>query len=86
MNDLVVNSKLTASIINHQYTNTTTAIGEGVIQPGPKSTLINDWKALLDITGLGHSNDTTIITHVEDTILLEDWTKHVLDDNGWGWV
>jgi len=47
--------------------------------------LINDWDGLLDVAGLGHSNNRAILD-IEDTILLEDRAKHSLDNNTWAWV
>jgi hypothetical protein len=47
--------------------------------------LINDGNGLLDIAGLGHSNDSAFL-EIKDTILLEDWAKHSLDDNTGAWV
>ena len=38
---------------------------------------------MLDITGLGHRNNTTIITDIKNTVLLEDRTEHVLDNDRW---
>jgi hypothetical protein len=29
---------------------------------------------------------TSAVLEIEDTVLLEDWTKHGLDDNTWAWV
>jgi hypothetical protein len=51
-----------------------------------KAALVNDWKALLDIASLSHGDNAAVVTDVEDTVLLEDWTKHVLDNNRWRWV
>ena len=40
---------------------------------------------MLDISSLGHGDNTTIVTDVEDTVLLEDGTEHILhDDRGRG--
>ena len=36
---------------------------------------------MLDISSLSHGNNTAVIADVEDTVLLEDWTEHVLDDD-----
>jgi hypothetical protein len=48
--------------------------------------LVKNGKTLLDITSLGHGDDATIITNVQDTVLLEDRTDHVLNNHGWRWV
>jgi len=83
MDHLVVDSKLTASIVNDKDTNTAAAIGKRVVQPRPQSALVNDRKTLLDITSLCHGNDTAVVADVEDTVLFEDGAEHVLDDDGW---
>ena len=72
MDDLVVHGELTSSIIDDQYTNAAAAIGEGVIESRPQSTLINDWKTLLHIASLGHGNNAAVIANVKDTVLLEN--------------
>lgn len=83
MDDFVVDSQLTTAIVDDQNANAATTIGEGVVESGPEAILIDDRQALLDITRLGHGDNAAVITHVEDTICLEDGTKHVLDDDGW---
>lgn len=37
------------------------------------------------LTSLGHGSDGTV-ANIKDTVLLEDRTKHGLNDDGWGWV
>lgn len=81
MDDLVVHSKFTASIIDDQYTDTATAVGEGFIESRPQSTLVNNWKALLHIASLGHGNNATIIANVKDSVLLENGAEHVLHND-----
>ena len=44
--------------------------------------MVNDRETLLDISSLCHGDDAAIIADVKDTVLLEDGTKHVLDDDG----
>ena len=78
---LVVNGQLIASIIDDQDTNASSAIGKAVVESGPQPALINDRETLLDITSLGHSDDATIITDIENTILLEHGAEHALDDD-----
>jgi hypothetical protein len=29
---------------------------------------------------------TSLVMEIEDTVLLEDWTKHGLNDDAWAWV
>ena len=86
MDDLVVNSQFLALIVNDKNANTATAIIEAVGQPAEEVALVEHLQALLDIAGLGHGDDTTIITDVQHAVLLEDWAEHVLDDDGGRWV
>lgn len=81
MNDLVVNSQLTAAIVDDEDTDASAAIGKGFVQSSPQSTLVNNGKTLLDITSLGHGNNAAVVTAVEDTVLLEHRAGHVLDDD-----
>jgi hypothetical protein len=46
-----------------------------------ETTLADDREALLDITGLGHGGDETIVMDIEDTVGLVDRSKHGLDNN-----
>lgn len=34
----------------------------------------------------GEGHLTSAVLEIKDTVLLEDWTKHGLDDNAWAWV
>jgi len=86
VNDLVVNSELLSTIVDDEDTNAATSIVEGLGETAKQVALVNDWKTLLDITRFGHGDDASVITDVEDTVLLEDWAHHVLNDDGWGWV
>jgi len=86
MDDLVVNSQLIPTIVDDKNTNAASAIGKRLIQPRPQTTLIEDRQTLLDITSLGHGDNTAIVTNVEDTVLLEDWAEHILDNDGRRWV
>jgi hypothetical protein len=86
VNDLVVDSKLFAVITDNENADTAAAVVKGLAQAVEQVALVNDGKTLLDITSLGHGDDTTVVTDVEHAVLLEDWAKHVLDDNGWGWA
>jgi hypothetical protein len=85
MEDLQVHGKLTAMVIDDENANAATARLESLGQAGPKIRLINDGNGLLDITGLGHSHDSAFL-EIEDTILLEDWAKHSLNNNTWARV
>lgn len=86
MNDLVIDSELAAFVVDDKHTNGAAAIVERVGQTGEQAALVKDWQALLDIAGLGHGDDAAIIANVKDTVLLEDWSNHVLDDDRWRWI
>jgi hypothetical protein len=86
VNDLVVDNQLTSTVIDDKDTDGATARVEAVANAVEEAALVKDGDALLDITTLGHGNNTAVITNVKDTVLLEDRAEHVLDDNGWGWV
>lgn len=86
MDDLVVDGELTTLITDDKYTNAAAAVVEGVCQAVEEAALVKNRKTLLDITSLGHGDDTAVITDVENAVLLEDWADHVLDNNGWAWV
>ncbi len=57
MEDLHVNSELTAMVTDDKDTNATTTTLEGFRQAVPEVGLIDDGNSLLDITSLGHSNN-----------------------------
>jgi hypothetical protein len=86
MDDLVVDSHLETIIVDDEDADTASAVVEGLSQTSGEAALVEDGKALLDITALGHGDNATILTDVENTVLLEDRTKHVLDNDGWSRV
>lgn len=86
VDNLVVNSQLTALVVDDENPDAATAIVEAVVETGEQAALVEDRQALLNITGLGHGNDAAVIADVKDTVLLEDRAEHVLDNDGGGWV
>lgn len=86
MDNLVVNSKLTALIADDKNANAATAVVERVNEAVEQAALVKDRKTLLDITSLGHGNNAAVVTDVEHAVLLEDRADHVLDNDGWAWV
>lgn len=82
MDDLEVDSKFMTVIIDDKNTNAATAVVEGFGQAFEEVALVKDAKALLDIAGFGHGDNTAIVTDVKNTVLLEDRAEHVLDDDG----
>ena len=83
--DLHVDSELTAGVVENKDSDGTTARLEGVVEAGVQVGLVNDSQTLLDIAGLGHGDDVAIL-HVEDSVLLEDRAEHGLNDNAGGRV
>lgn len=81
MNDLVVNSHLTAIVVDDEDANAATAVVEAVGETAEEAALVKDRKALLDVTSLGHGNDHAVVTDVKDTVLLENRAEHVLDND-----
>jgi hypothetical protein len=86
VNDLVVNDQLRTIFDDAKGADTATAIVESLTNAGEEVALVEDGKTLLDIAALGHSDNTAILADVKNTVLFEDRTKHVLDDDGWRWV
>jgi len=81
VDDLEVDDKFLALVAEDEDADAAAAVVERVSDTGGQAGLVEDRKTLLDITSLGHGNDGTIFTNVEDTVLLEDRTKHVLDND-----
>lgn len=85
VDDLQVDDDLAGTILDDHDADATTATLEGFLQAAPEVGLVKNGKVLLDITSLGHGNNT-LVMEIEDTVLLEDWTKHGLNDDAWAWV
>ena len=86
MDDLVVDSHLHTIILDDEDADTASAVVEGLAEAGVETALVKDGKTLLDIARLGHGDNATVLTDVENTVLLEDRTEHVLDNDGRGRV
>lgn len=86
VDNLVVDSHLHTIVIDDEDADAATAVVERLCQAGDETALVKDGKALLDITRLGHGDNATVLTDVENTVLLEDRTEHVLDNDGGGRV
>lgn len=85
MDDLHVDGELTAVVVEDKDANTATARVEGAGQAGIQVALLADGQVLLDVTGLGHGDDTAGLD-VQDTVLLHDGTEHGLNDDAGGGV
>lgn len=86
MDDFVVNSQLYTIIIDDEDADAATAIIKRLGETLKEIALVKDGKTLLDITSLSHGDDSAILTDVENTVLLEYRTEHVLDNDGWSRV
>jgi hypothetical protein len=86
VDDLVVDSELLAIIVDDKDADGAAAVVERLSQTLEEVALVKDRKTLLDITSLGHGDNTAILADVKNTVLLEDRTQHVLDDDGRGRV
>jgi len=86
VDDLEVDGKLTAAIVNDENADTATAIVKSRGEALKELALVEDWKTLLDVAGLGHSDDAAVIADVQNAVLFEDRAKHVLHNDGWRWV
>lgn len=86
MNDLVVNSHLGTIVVDDEDADAATAVVERLGETLEKVALVNDGKTLLDVTSLSHGDNATVLADVKNTVLLEDRTKHVLDNDGRGRV
>lgn len=85
MDNLHVNSKLAAVVVEDEDTNAAATRLKGTTETRPQVGLVNDRQALLDITTLSHGNDVTALK-VENTVLLEDRAEHGLDNHTGGGV
>jgi hypothetical protein len=86
VDDLVVNSHLQTIVSNDEDADAATTVVERLGEAGEEAALVKDGKALLDITGLSHGDNTTVLTDVKNAVLFEDRAEHVLDNNGRGRV
>jgi len=85
MNRLHVNSQLTAMVGDDQDPDAAAAGFKGFGKTGPEIGLVDDGEGLLDVAGFGHCDDRAIL-QIQNAVLLEDRTKHSLDNNTRAWV
>lgn len=81
MDDLVVNNQFTSTVVDDESTDAAAAIAVGLTDALEETALADDREALLNIAGLGHGGDETIVMDIEDTVGLVDGSKHGLDNN-----
>lgn len=85
VDDLEVDSQLTATVVENQDADAAAAGLEGVGEAGPQVGLVDDGQALLNVAGLGHGSDEAVL-EVEDAVLLENRAEHGLNDDAGGRV
>jgi len=81
MDDLVVDSHLQTIVIDDEDADGATAVVERLGKAGRKTALVKDGETLLDVTSLGHGNNTAVFADVKNAVLLEDRAEHVLDND-----
>jgi len=86
VDDLVVNSQLLSVVGNNQDPDGTRALSESLPQLIPEVALVNDLQSLLDLTRLGHSDELSVVTDVNEPVLLEDWAQEGVENDRWRWV
>ena len=85
MENLHVDSKLLAIVVEDKDADAATARLESLAEAAVEVGLVDKGKTLLNVTGLGHGDNVTV-GHVQNTVLLEDGAKHGLHDNAGGRV
>jgi hypothetical protein len=86
MHNLVVNGQLLSVVSDDQNTNRSTSLSESLSEFVVKVSLVNDLETLLDFTRLGHGDELTVITDVNEAVLLEDRSEEGVEDNRRRWV
>lgn len=86
MDDLVVDNQLLVNVVDDEDSNGTGTKAVGALHLRGELALVNDGETSLDFTGIGHGNQLSIITDVNETVLLESRCEHGVQDDGWRWV
>lgn len=84
--NLVVDGELLSVVGDDEDANGSGTTAESLLELGEEVTLVNNLEALLDLSGLGHGDELTVVTDIDETVLLEDWTQKGVEDDRWGWV
>jgi hypothetical protein len=83
---LEVNDELLVTIADDEDTNGTRAASESLVDLLVEVTLGNDGDASLDLADVGLDVERSILTGLDDLVLLEGWGQHGVEDHGWRWV
>lgn len=81
VNNLVVNSQLLSVVRDDQDANRSRAMAESLLQLAPEMALVNNLETLLDLTGLGHSDELAIVANVDEAILLKDRAEQRVENH-----
>jgi len=82
VHDLVVDSELLSTVGNDEDADGAGTTAKGLLQAGPEVTLVDNLETLLNLAGLGHGDELTVIADVDETVLLEDGAKQGVEDHG----
>lgn len=86
MDDFVVDNQFPAAVIDDQSSDTASSVCKGTVDLVVQAALIDDGKALLDLSTLGHADEPAIIANVQNPILPVDRAQHALHDDRVGRV
>ena len=78
MNDLVVNNQLPPTIVDHQCSNTASPISKAALNLIEQAIIIDNSQSLFHIPGLSHTDNSAIVTDIQDAVLLEHRSQHAL--------
>lgn len=81
VDNLVVDGQLLSLIVDNKHTNGTGTVAESLFQSGDEVALVDDLKTLLDLTSLGHGNESAVIADVNEPVLLEDRAQEGVEDD-----
>jgi len=83
---LEVNNEFLLAIRNNKNADSTRALLEGLVNLNCEFTLGDNWDASLDLTRVGLDEEGSIITSLDDLVLLEAWGQDGVEDDRWRWV
>jgi len=81
MGNLVVDGEVLTLVVDDEDADGAGTTAEGVLELVEEVALVNDLEALLDLTGLGHGDELTVIANVDEAVLLEDGAEERVEDN-----
>jgi len=82
VDSLVVDCQFILAIGDDKDTDETRSVAVSRLDLIAEATLIDNFEAGFEITGLGHGDELAIIGNVDDTVLLVYGTHHAVEDDG----